>query len=625
MTCAACQSHVEKAVAKLDTVDSVTVSLLTNSMSVDGAASPEEVIRTVEKAGYGAQVKGAEQEKKGGGSINAKLAAEEDALKDRETPKLKKRLLWSVIWLIVLMYITMGHNMLGWPLPASLEHNHIGLTLTQMIIAVIMMMINKDFFTSGFKGLAHLAPNMDALVALGSSVSFAWSLYVFYKMTVMVTGGASNMELMSTYHDQLYFETAAMIPALITVGKTLEAMSKGRTTDALKNLLRMAPKTAVVEREGQQLEVGIDEVQLGDIFVVKPGESIPVDGIIIEGRTAVDESALTGESIPVDKEADDVVSAATINQSGFIRARATRVGEDTTFSQIIQMVSDAAATKAPIARIADKVSGVFVPAVIGIAIIVFAGWMIAGQTIAYSLERAIAVLVVSCPCALGLATPVAIMVGNGMGAKNGILFKTSEALETAGRIQIVALDKTGTITEGRPVVTDVIPASGVTEAELLQNAYSLERKSEHPLARAIVAYGEEKGLTAHDVENFSALAGNGLEGFIDGSLLHGGSGKFISALAAVEDDRKAQSDRLAEQGKTPLFFEKNGTLLGIIAVADAYDAMTSKRAYSDVRPQAQVRAEIERCKGSQFDPAIADIMLSMIDDDVDYKMHEGAE
>ncbi|MBQ6239609.1 MAG: heavy metal translocating P-type ATPase [Firmicutes bacterium] len=584
MTCAACQAHVEKAVAKLETVDSVTVSLLTNSMSVDGTATPEEVIAAVEKAGYGAQIKGAAEEKKSGGSVSAKLAAEEDALKDRETPKLKKRLLWSVIWLIVLMYVTMGHNMLGWPVPAPLSHNHLGLALTQMIIALIVMFINKDFFISGFRGLAHLSPNMDALVALGSSVSFAWSLYVFFKMTVMITGGASNMDLMDTYHDQLYFETAAMIPALITVGKTLESLSKGRTTDALKNLLRMAPKTAVVEREGQQTEVGIDDVQLGDIFVVKPGESIPVDGVITEGSTAVDESALTGESIPVDKETGDVVSAATINQSGFIKARATRVGEDTTFSQIIQMVSDAAATKAPIARIADKVSGVFVPAVIGIAIVVFVIWMLSGQTVTYALERAIAVLVVSCPCALGLATPVAIMVGNGMGAKNGILFKTSEALETTGRIQIVALDKTGTITEGKPVVTDVIPASGVTETDLLQTAYSLEQKSEHPLARAIVAYGEEKALAAADVTDFAALAGNGLEGLLNGSLLHGGSGKFIATLADVGAELQAQSDKLAEQGKTPLYFERDGKLLGIIAVADVIKE-DSARAVKELQNQ----------------------------------------
>lgn len=585
MTCAACQAHVEKAVSKLDTVDSVTVSLLTNSMSVDGTASSEEIIRAVEKAGYGAQVKGSESENPSStGSVSARIAAEEDALKDRETPKLKKRLLWSVLWLIVLMYLTMGHNMIGLPVPAPLNHNHLGLALTQMILALIVMYINKDFFTSGFRGLVHLAPNMDALVALGSSVSFAWSVYVFYKMTVMVTEGTSNMALMDTYHNQLYFETAAMIPTLITVGKTLESMSKGRTTDALKNLLRMAPKTAVVEREGQQVEIGIDDVRAGDIFVVKPGESIPVDGIIIEGSTAVDESALTGESIPVDKEADDTVSAATINQSGFIRARALRVGEDTTFSQIIQMVSDAASTKAPIARIADKVSGVFVPAVICIAAAVFLIWILTGHAMTYSLERAIAVLVVSCPCALGLATPVAIMVGNGMGAKNGILFKTSEALETTGRIQIAALDKTGTITEGRPVVTDVIPAAGVTEADLLETAHSLELKSEHPLARAIVSCGDGKGLTAHDVEGFRALPGNGLEGRLNGSLLHAGSGKYITNFTSIEKELKSQSDRLAEQGRTPLYFERDGHLLGIIAVADVIKE-DSARAVKELQAQ----------------------------------------
>ncbi len=584
MTCAACQAHVEKAVSKLAAVDAVTVSLLTNSMSVEGSAAPDEVIDAVEKAGYGAQIKGAEPEKTSGGSVSARIAAEEDALKDRETPKLKKRLLWSVLWLIVLMYFTMGHNMLGLPVPAPLEHNHLGLALVQMIIAVIVMFINKDFFTSGFRGLVRLSPNMDALVALGSSVSFAWSLYVFFKMTVMVTRGSANMDLMPVYHDQLYFETAAMIPALITVGKTLESMSKGRTTDALKNLLRMAPKTAVVERGGKAVEVGIDDVQLGDIFLVKPGESIPVDGVIIEGSTAVDESALTGESIPVDKEADDVVSAATINQSGFIRARATRVGEDTTFSQIIQMVSDAAATKAPIARIADKVAGVFVPAVIGTAVIVFVIWLFSGRPMTFALERAIAVLVVSCPCALGLATPVAIMVGNGMGARNGILFKTSEALENTGRVQIVALDKTGTITEGKPVVTDVIPAGGIAEKDLLSAAYSLEQKSEHPLARAVVAYGDEKGLSARDVTDFTALAGSGLEGRLDGLLLHGGSGRFIETLVSVNADLRAQAERLAEQGKTPLYFERDGKLLGIIAVADVIKE-DSARAVRELQAQ----------------------------------------
>lgn len=568
MTCAACQAHVEKAVSRLPSVDSVTVSLLTNSMMVDGTARPEEVIEAVEKAGYGAQIKGAASENTAKRSVGDRFAAEEDALRDRETPKLKKRLIASVIWLIVLMYVTMGHNMLGLPVPGPLAHNHLGLALMQMIIAAIVMVINKDFFTSGFRSLVHRSPNMDTLVALGSSISFLWSLYVFFKMTVMITSGSSNMELMDIYHGQLYFETAAMIPSLITVGKMLESLSKGRTTDALKNLLRMAPKTAVVERDGQQMVVSVDDVQKDDIFVVKPGESIPVDGMILEGSTAVDESALTGESIPVDKEAGDAVSAATINQSGYIRARATRVGEDTTFSQIIQMVSDAAATKAPIARIADKVSGIFVPAIIGIAIVVFLVWLICGLSMSYSLERAIAVLVVACPCALGLATPVAIMVGNGMGAKNGILFKTSEALEMTGRIQIVALDKTGTITEGKPVVTDVLPAEGVTEEMLLQAAYSLELKSEHPLARAVVQYGEEKGIKASDITDFAALAGNGLEGRQGSSFLHGGSGTFIKTLTGITTELQEKADMLARQGKTPLYFERDGKLLGIIAVAD---------------------------------------------------------
>ncbi|MBQ9009027.1 MAG: heavy metal translocating P-type ATPase [Clostridia bacterium] len=584
MTCAACQAHVEQAVSKLEGVESVTVSLLTNSMAVNGTVPSDKVIAVVEKAGYGAQIKGMEADNKSGTSASAKLAAEEDALRDRETPKLKKRLIRSVLWLLVLMYLTMGHNMLGLPVPAPLEHNHLGLALTQMIIAVIVMYINRDFFSSGFRGLVHLSPNMDALVALGSSVSFAWSLYVFYKMTVMITQGTPNMDLMSVYHEQLYFETAAMIPALITVGKTLESLSKGRTTDALKNLLRLAPKTAVVEREGKQIEVGIDEVRLGDIFVVKPGESIPVDGVIVEGSTAVDESALTGESIPVDKGTNDVVSAATINQSGFIKARATRVGEDTTFAQIIQMVSNAAATKAPIARIADKVSRVFVPAVMAIAAVVFIIWLAGGRTMTFALERAIAVLVVSCPCALGLATPVAIMAGNGMGAKNGILFKTAEALENTGHIQIVALDKTGTITEGKPVVTDVIPAEGVTETELLETAYALERMSEHPLAKAIVAIGERNGLIAREVTDFRALAGNGLEGRVDGVLVHGGSGKYIAGIVTPETDLRVKAEELAGQGKTPMFFALDGRLLGIIAVADVIKP-DSARAVRELRGQ----------------------------------------
>lgn len=565
MTCAACQSHVEKAVARVPGVDSVTVSLLTNSMAVEGTAKARDIIKAVEDAGYGAKPQGAQARTV---SASQKLAAQEDALKDRETPKLVKRLILSVIFLLILMYITMGHNMWGWPLPGFLNHNHLGLALTQMLLAIIVMFINRAFFVSGFRSLFHGAPNMDTLVALGSGVSFGWSLYVFYKMTYMITTGTPNMDLMETYHNQLYFETAAMIPALITVGKTLESLSKGRTTDALKNLMKMAPKTAVLERNGQQVEVGIDEVQSGDIFVVKPGESIPVDGVIIEGTTAVDESALTGESIPVDKAVDDTVSAATINQSGFIRARATRVGEDTTFSQIIQMVSDAAATKAPIARIADRVSAVFVPAVILIALAVMIIWLVAGGTLTYSLERAISVLVISCPCALGLATPVAIMVGNGMGAKNGILFKTSEALENAGKIQIIALDKTGTITEGKPQVTDIIPAADVTEEELLTAAFALENKSEHPLARAIVEAGQARNMTAAEVTGFKALAGNGLSAELNGEKLIGGSEKFIASQIEIPEDLKEKSEELAEAGKTPMFFERDGHLIGIIAVAD---------------------------------------------------------
>ncbi len=565
MTCASCQAHVEKAVAKVPGVSSVTVSLLTNSMAVDGTAGDSEIVRAVENAGYGASPREEAVKKE---SASAKLAAEEDALKDRETPKLVRRLVLSVGFLLVLMYITMGHNMWGWPVPFFLVHNHIGLAVIQMLLAIVVMIINRAFFTSGFKSLAHRAPNMDTLVALGSGVSFGWSLYILLKMTWLVTEGTANADLMSIYHNELYFESAAMIPALITVGKTLESLSKGRTTDALKNLMKLAPRTAVVERNGEQVQVGIDEVQVGDIFVVKPGESIPVDGVIIEGTTAVDESALTGESIPVDKGVDDSVSAATMNQSGFIRARAARIGEDTTFSQIIQMVSDAAATKAPIARVADKVSGIFVPAIILIAAAVLVLWMFAGGSLAYSLERAISVLVIACPCALGLATPVAIMVGNGMGARNGVLFKTSEALENAGKVQIIALDKTGTITAGKPQVTDMIPAEGVTEEELLESAYALESKSEHPLARAIVEAAQAKKLTGQEVTDFEALAGHGLTGCLQGHLLYGGSEKFISGRTEIPETIRAKARDLAGQGKTPLFFESDGKLTGIIAVAD---------------------------------------------------------
>lgn len=565
MSCAACQARVEKAVSQVPGVTSCSVSLLTNSMGVEGTADSSAVIKAVENAGYGASKEGARKETL---SASEKLAMEEDALIDRETPKLKRRLILSVGFLAALMYITMGFNMWGWPLPSYFAHNHLGLALTQMLLALIVMVINRKFFTSGFNSLMHGAPNMDTLVALGSSVSFAWSLFVFYEMCGMITRGAANMELMELYHNQLYFESAAMIPALITVGKMLEAMSKGKTTNALKSLMKLAPKTAVLLRDGEEVTVGIDEVTTGDIFVVRPGENIPVDGVVIEGTSAVNESALSGESIPVDKGPDDTVSAATINQSGYLKCRATRVGEDTTLSQIIHMVSDAAATKAPIARIADKVSGIFVPSVIVIALLVMTGWLIAGKPLSWALARAISVLVISCPCALGLATPVAIMVGNGMGAKNGILFKTSEALEQAGRIQIVALDKTGTITSGQPQVTDIVPADGYTQETLLKLANTLEAKSEHPLAKAIVEKAKALGYEAEEVTDFKALAGNGLQARINGALVQGGSEKYISSLVNLTKEERDASEALAGQGKTPLFFEENGKLAGMIAVAD---------------------------------------------------------
>ena len=561
MSCAACQARVEKAVSAVEGVESCSVSLLTNSMGVEGSASSREIIEAVEAAGYGASVKGASAAK------TSSLAAEEEALKDRETPKLKKRLLYSLGFLLVLMYISMGHNMWHFPLPAFLAHNHLALTLTQMILAAIVMLINHKFFTSGVSSLLHGSPNMDTLVALGSAVSFGWSTAVFYRMTAMATAGASSAELMQVYHSELYFESAAMIPALITVGKMLEAMSKGRTTDALKGLMKLAPKTAVLVRDGIETEVPIEEVAKGDLFAVRPGESIPVDGVIKTGSTSVNESALTGESIPVDKEPGDRISAATINESGYIIAEATRVGEDTTLSQIIKMVSDAAATKAPIARIADKVSGIFVPSVIAIAAITVIGWLIAGESLSFALARGISVLVISCPCALGLATPVAIMVGNGLGAKNGILFKTSESLEEAGRIQIMALDKTGTITEGTPKVTDIVP-DGITENALLEKAYALEAKSEHPLAKAIVACAEEKALTLREVTEFKALAGNGLTAKLEGKTLHAGKEEYIRTLCRVPEEIRTQAEALAEAGKTPLYFEEEGRLLGIIAVAD---------------------------------------------------------
>ena len=560
MSCAACSARVEKAVSKVDGVTSCSVSLLTNSMGVEGSASPQAIIEAVEEAGYGAALKGAEAK------TSAAAAANEEMLKDHETPVLKRRLLASLGFLLILMYFSMGHMMWGWPVPAFFSNNHVAMGILQLLLTVIIMVINQKFFISGFKSLWHKAPNMDTLVALGSGASFVYSTYALFAMTdAQVRGdGAAVM----AYMHEFYFESAAMILTLITVGKMLEAHSKGKTTDALKNLMKLAPKTATVLKNGTETVVSIDQVQKGDIFVVRPGENIPVDGRIVEGSSAVNESALTGESIPVDKSAGDSVSAATLNQSGYIRCEATRVGEDTTFSQIIQMVSDAAATKAPIAKVADKVSGVFVPAVIAIAAVTILAWLLAGQTFGFALARGISVLVISCPCALGLATPVAIMVGNGMGAKNGILFKTAVSLEETGKMEIVALDKTGTITSGEPKVTDLIPADGFRESDLLQLAYSLEKKSEHPLAKAILQKAEEDGITAGEVSDFSALPGNGLRAVLDGEALIGGSLAFISSQTEVPEDLKAQSEQLAEQGKTPLLFMKSGRLAGIIAVAD---------------------------------------------------------
>lgn len=566
MTCAACQAHVEKAVSGVPGVDRVNVSLLTHSMTVEGAAAPESVISAVQNAGYDAELK-KESAGQGRPGMTERFQAEEDALRDRETPKLLRRLKLSIGVLLVLMYITMGHNMLDWPVPEFLNHNHIGLGILQMLLALIIMTINRDFFRSGFKSLRHGAPNMDTLVALGSGVSFLWSLFILLKMTYMITDSTDNMALMPLYHNQLYFESAAMILALITIGKTLESISKGRTTDALKNLLQMAPKTALLERNGELQEVPVDSVQIGDIYIVKSGDAIPVDGVVLEGTAAVDESPLTGESVPVDKAPGDSTSAATISQSGYLRCRAARVGEDTTFAQIIRLVSDAAGTKAPIARIADKVSGIFVPAVIGIAVLVFALWMLQGAAVSRALEHAITVLVISCPCALGLATPVAIMVGNGMGARNGILFKTSESLENAGKINIIALDKTGTITEGRPKVTDLLPAEEISEETLLKYAAALEERSEHPLGKAIVEYaGEKAGET--EVKDSRVLPGNGLQGSVDGGTIVGGSEKFIRSRISVPEEFTKASARLAASGKTPIYFTRNNEILGIIAVAD---------------------------------------------------------
>ena len=576
MSCAACSARVEKAVSKVEGVTSCSVSLLTNSMGVEGTAADQAIIQAVEAAGYGASVKGEAAEHSGASS----MAAEEEMLKDHDTPVLKRRLLASLGFLIVLMYFSMGHMMWGWPLPAFFENNHIAMGLVQLLLTGIVMVINQKFFISGFTSLAHRAPNMDTLVALGSTAAFGYSTYALFAMTDAQVKG--DMEMVMHYMHEFYFESAAMILTLITVGKMLEARSKGKTTDALKGLMKLASKTAVVERNGQEVTVPIEQVKKGDIFLVRPGENVPVDGVILEGTSALNEAALTGESIPVDKKPGDVVSAATLNQSGFIRCEATRVGEDTTLSQIIQMVSDAAATKAPIAKIADKVSGVFVPAVITIAVITMIVWLLAGESVGFALARGISVLVISCPCALGLATPVAIMVGNGMGAKNGILFKTAVSLEETGKVQIVALDKTGTITNGEPVVTDMVPAEGVTEESLLALAASLEKRSEHPLAKAILKYVGEQQLTVEDVSGFEALPGNGLTAVRNGVKLAGGNYAFIRTQTEVSEDLLKQSEALAEQGKTPMFFSENGRLAGIIAVADTMKE-DSRQAVSELR------------------------------------------
>ncbi|MBC5727412.1 heavy metal translocating P-type ATPase [Ruminococcus sp. NSJ-71] len=555
MSCAACSSRVEKAVLKVEGVQSCSVSLLTNSMGVEGSASDESIIAAVEKAGYGASVAGAEK----------KQSAETDQLKDKDTPILMHRLIASVGFLVVLMYISMGHMMWGWPLPAFFADNHIAMGLAQLLLCVIIMVINQKFFISGFKGLIHRSPNMDTLVALGSGASFVYSVYALFAMTDAQVKG--NAELVMSYMHEFYFESAAMILTLITVGKMLEAHSKGKTTNALKALLNLAPKKATLLIDGKETEVTVDKVKKGDVFVVRPGESIPVDAEITDGSTAVDESALTGESIPVDKVVGDTVSAGTINKAGFIKCSATAVGEDTALSQIIKMVSDAAATKAPVAKIADKVSGVFVPAVIVIALITIAVWLLCGQTVGYALARGISVLVISCPCALGLATPVAIMVGNGMGARKGILFKTAASLEEAGKIQIAVFDKTGTITKGEPKVTDVIPF-GISENELLQYAYSIETKSEHPLAKAIIVKAEELSLNPYEVTDFKAESGNGLSAEYNGKRIIGGSKKYISSIIGISNDILSKADKLSEEGKTPLFFMLDNKLLGIIAVAD---------------------------------------------------------
>ena len=557
MSCAACSARVEKAVKAVPGVTSCSVSLLTNSMGVEGTASASAIVKAVQEAGYGASPKAAAAETS---------SAELDALADHETPRLKKRLIASLVFLAVLMYFSMGHMMWGWPLPHWFDGNHVAMGLVQLLLAGIVMVINQKFFISGFKGLLHRAPNMDTLVALGSSASFLWSTYALFAMTRAQVDG--NDALVMHYMMELYFESAAMILTLITVGKMLEARSKGKTTDALKSLMKLAPQTATLLQEGAEVTVPIAQVKKGDLFVVRPGENIPVDGLVLEGSSAVNESALTGESIPVDKTAGDKVSAATTNQSGFLKCEATRVGEDTTLAQIIRMVSDAAATKAPIAKIADTVSGFFVPAVISISVLTTLVWLLLGREFGYALARGISVLVISCPCALGLATPVAIMVGNGLGARNGILFKTAASLEAAGRTQIVALDKTGTITSGEPRVTDILPAKGVSESELLTLAASLEQKSEHPLAKAVLAYAETETIACPDVTDFAALPGNGLSARLDGMEIYGGNAEFIATKASVPAELRAEAARLAAEGKTPLFFGGAGRLMGVIAVAD---------------------------------------------------------
>ncbi len=558
MSCAACSARVEKAVLGVDGVTSCSVNLLTNSMAVEGTAPDGAIIAAVEAAGYGASKKTA------AGTAAAPSAA--DAFEDKETPALKRRLVSSLVFLAALMYISMGHMMWGWPLPKFFDGNHVAMGLAQLLLAAIIMVINQKFFINGFKGLIRRSPNMDTLVALGSAASFVYSTYALFAMTGAQLKG--NSAAVMEYMNEFYFESAAMILTLITVGKMLEARSKGKTTDALKSLMRLAPKTAVVLRDGKETEIAVEQVVKGDIFVVRPGENIPVDGVVVEGSSAVNESALTGESIPVDKTEGDTVSAATVNQSGFLRCEAVRVGEDTTLSQIIRMVGDAAATKAPIAKVADKVSGVFVPVVIAIAVLTAAVWLLCGQSFGFALARGISVLVISCPCALGLATPVAIMVGSGMGAKHGILFKTAASLEETGKVRLVALDKTGTITVGEPNVTDIIPADGISPDELLSLAYSMEKKSEHPLAGAILRKAEAEGLSASEVRDFRALPGNGLSAALDGNELYGGSVGFIGGKAEIPPSLKEKADLLAEEGKTPLMFSKNGSLQGIIAVAD---------------------------------------------------------